>query len=116
MSLDMNDLPDLVDVSAEPTDQLPSKMSETADIQQKEEEFRPVMSKRKRRQMKMETEGANGKTIADGDESNEDELDMEEIEEILEEKPEDDQPLKKIRFPPISSEKLSVRLFIKQAI
>ena len=102
MSADISDLPELVDVATESAEQKPEAAKKVGD----EDEFRPVVSKRKRRQEKMELEKSASQT--QDDEDNEAELDMEEIEEILGEKPEDDQPLKKIRFPPVSAEKLTV--------
>lgn len=119
MSADISDLPDLVDVSAESASLNDSGLNKsTASSKHEEEgEFRPVISKRKRRQDKMEVESSKSKKsssleIEEDDEEDDDEVDMEELEEILEEKPEDNQPLKKIKFPPISNEKLAVRSLI----
>ena len=104
MSAD-NDLPELVDVNVEAATYEPKK-----EVAKEEDDFKPVMSKRKRRQEKMETEEAKKKQQVveeDDDEDDEEQIDMEELEEILDDKAEDDQPLKKIKFPPLSNEKVA---------
>lgn len=115
MSADISDLPDLVDVSDSANLNDSGLNQSIASKPEEEEEFRPVVSKRKRRQEKMEMEESksNKKSSSqeikkDNDDDDEDDIepDMEELEEILEEKPEDNQPLKKIKFPAISNEKL----------
>lgn len=114
MSADISDLPDLVDVSDSANLNDSGLNQSIASKPDEEEEFRPVVSKRKRRQEKMEMEESksnkksSSQEMKKDDEDDEDDIepDMEELEEILEEKPEDNQPLKKIKFPAISNEKL----------
>lgn len=102
MSMD-DTLPELIDVSVGSNDK--TKTVSDGVNENGEDDFKQVMSKRKRRQEKMESVTVNDKKEEEDDD---DEVDMEEMEEILADKPEEDQPLKKIKFPQVSGEKLMV--------
>jgi hypothetical protein len=100
-------LPELIDVASEGGTQQQVKEPEISTTKGTDEgEFKKVVSKRKRRQEKMDMEeeekGASSKKVED-DEDFEDMDEEDIVEGTL-----DEEPLKKIKFPPVSADKLMV--------
>jgi hypothetical protein len=105
------DIPDLIDVSV--TKSKPkSGNKETNQAQNDNEDFKLIVSKRKRREQNKMDSSASATTSAEATEEMEDEYeDVEDEEAELEkiDKSQDNQfQIKKLKFPPISSEKLMV--------
>ena len=98
-----DDLPELIDVSVEATSASKRKDLDDENVNkaEKEDEFKLVISKRKRRQSKME--------VAEGDdmEADLDDEDLGDEDEQLEQMDKaQSEPLRQVKFPPISAEKI----------
>lgn len=98
-----DDLPQLVDVSVEPSNEPSRKKDHDKKASKQEDEFKQVVSKRKRHEEKIDE---TTETKDDDDKLEEDyQVDIEELQKILDDKTDENQPLKKIRFPPLAAEK-----------